>query len=194
MLAAVRAAGPEALTWYRAFLRSIPGEIGCWVRRHFYGFRSGARTRILSGVIIHYPDRLVIGNDVGISDGCQLNAGGRIEIGDGVLIGPHVLIWSQNHAYEEKDLPIREQGYKWSKVTIEDDVWIGAGAIILPGVRLSRGTVVAAGAVVTRSTDSYSIVAGVPAKPVGTRLSRRQCAEPSEKLPGEKGAVGPPLS
>jgi acetyltransferase-like isoleucine patch superfamily enzyme len=145
-------------------------------------------------VFIHYPDRLVIGNDVGISDGCQLNAGGQIEIGDGVLIGPCALIWSQNHGYEERDLPIREQGYKWNKVTIEDDVWIGAGAIILPGVCLSRGTVVAAGAVVTRSTECYSIVAGVPAKPLGVRRSRSRCSETSEKLPGEEGAMDPQLS
>jgi acetyltransferase-like isoleucine patch superfamily enzyme len=134
---------------------------------------------------------LVIGSDVGISDGCQLNAAGGIEIGNGVLIGPYVLIWSQNHGFEQKDLPIREQGYRCSKVTIEDDVWIGAGAIILPGVRLSRGTVVAAGAVVTRSTDCYSIVAGVPAKPQGMRRSGSQESEASEKSPGGEGGHGP---
>jgi acetyltransferase-like isoleucine patch superfamily enzyme len=137
---------------------------------------------------------LVIGSDVGIADGCQLNAGGEIEIGNGVLIGPCVLIWSQNHAYEDRDLPIREQGYKWSKVTIEDDVWIGAGAIILTGVRLSRGTVVAAGAVVTRSTDCYSIVAGVPARLLGMRRSRSRYSETRETSPGEQGAMGPQLS
>jgi len=113
-----------------------------------------------------------------------------IEFGNGVLVGPGVIIWSQNHGYEQRELPISAQGYKRSKVTIEDDVWIGAGAIILPGVRLSRGTVVAAGAVVTRTTDPYSIVAGIPARPLG---SRGACKETSQDSPGEERTIGSQL-
>jgi acetyltransferase-like isoleucine patch superfamily enzyme len=171
VLNAIQVIRSEAVLWFRSMLRSIPGEVGCWFRKRFYGFHSGARTRVLTSVIIHYPEGLLIGNDVGIADGCQLNAAGGIEIGDAVFIGPSVIIWSQNHAYERCDLRIMDQGYERSKVTIEDDVWIGAGAIILPGVRLSRGTVVAAGAVVTRTTDAYAIVGGVPARPLGSRSS-----------------------
>ena len=133
------------------------------------------------------------GNATAPSSSTSRRARGN-QIGDGVLIGPCVLIWSQNHCYEERDLPIREQGYKRSQVTVEDDVWIGARAIILPGVRLSRGTVVAAGAVVTRLTDCYSIVAGVPAKPMGLRRSRSRHPESNEKRPGAEGALGPQVS
>jgi acetyltransferase-like isoleucine patch superfamily enzyme len=120
-------------------------------------------------VIIYYPERLVIGSDVGLSPCCQLNAGGGIEIGDDVLIGPGSVIWSQNHRFNHSGTKIREQGYEPAKVVIEDDVWIGAGAIILPGVCLAKGTVVAAGAVVTRSTEPYTLVAGIPAR----KLRRR---------------------
>lgn len=80
------------------------------------------------------------------------------------------MIWSQNHEYGCLATPIREQGYFRAKVIIDDDVWIGAGAIILPGVRIARGTVVAAGAVVTSSTSPFDVIGGVPAKLLKTRL------------------------
>ncbi|MCS7466770.1 hypothetical protein NZK35_08955 [Stieleria sp. ICT_E10.1] len=66
---------------------------------------------------------------------------------------------------------IREQGYELSPVAIEDDVWIAARSVILPGVRLARGTVVAAGSVVTKSSEPNAIIAGTPAKVIGKRES-----------------------
>jgi acetyltransferase-like isoleucine patch superfamily enzyme len=162
--ARARAARREAAEWGRALLRSVPGEIGCALRRRLYGFRAGEASRVLSDVVIYYPENLTIGRRAGISCHCQFNAGGGIEIGDDVLIGPGALIWSQNHRYSDHGVPINSQGYDRSAVRIEDDVWIGAGSIILPGVCLGRGTVVAAGSVVTESTVPYTIVAGAPAR------------------------------
>jgi maltose O-acetyltransferase len=159
----------EAMEWFRAFLRSIPGEIGCWVRAKHYGFRAGRNVRVLSHVFVYHPRKLVVGHNVGISPMCQINAGGGIKVGDNVLIGPGCMIWSQNHRFSAIEIPICEQEYEFDEVVMEDDVWMGAGAIVLPGVRLGKGTVVAAGAVVTRSTEPYTIVAGVPAKCVGRR-------------------------
>ena len=86
------------------------------------------------------------------------------------MVGPGVMIWSLNHQYKSRGLPIRSQGYCQKPVRIEDDVWIGAAAIVLPGVSLAQGTVVAAGAIVTKSTEPYSVVAGVPACPIGNRV------------------------
>ena len=172
----------EALEWLRAFLRTIPGEVGCWLRRRLYGFKSGRRTRVLSGVMIYYPSKMVIGSDVGISAYCQFNAGGGIEIGDGVLIGPGSIVWSQNHAYESLDAPIRDQGYTRAKVVIENDVWIGAGSIVLPGVRLAQGTVVAAGSVVTKSSESYTVIAGVPARVL--RMRHASAGSRDTQVPG----------
>lgn len=162
----------EIRDWWRALLRAIPGETGCAVRRRLYGFQAaGPGTRVLSGVIVFSPERMRIGADVGISSGCQFNANGGIVLGDHVRIGPGTIVWSQNHEFQNPDVPIALQGYERAAVTVEDDVWIAAGCIILPGVTLARGTVVAAGAVVTKSTEPYAIVAGVPARQVGHRGS-----------------------
>lgn len=159
----------ECRLWFRAFLRGVPGETGCFLRRVFYGFKSASGARVRLNVIIYHPEGLSLGRNSSINDFCKLNAAGGIEIGEYVSIGPGTAIWSVNHKYQSKDLLIREQGYERKKVIIEDDVWIGAHAIILPGVCIAQGTAVAAGSVVTKSTEPYSVVAGVPA-----RLIRRR--------------------
>ena len=172
--------GNELREWFRAFLRAIPGETGCWIRNQFYGYSAGPGVRVLSYVIVYYPERLTLGAHVGIAAYGQINAGGGVEIGDDVLIGPGTMIWSQGHVFDSLESPIRCQGYNREKVVIENDVWIGAGAIILPGVRLAQGTVVAAGAVVTNSTEPLALVAGVPARMIARR---------GEEANGSPGAV-----
>ncbi len=164
-----RRCGREPILWWRAFLRGVPGRSGRWMRNSFYGFQSGQGSCVLEHVMIYHPHNLRMGRNSKITAHCQLNARGGIEIGDDVLVGPQAMIWSQNHRYQLRERRINKQGYDRKKVVIESDVWIAAGAIILPGVRLKQGTVVAAGAVVTRSTEPYSVVAGVPAVPVGRR-------------------------
>lgn len=139
------------------------------MRNRLYGYKAGKGTVVHSDVIVYAPDKLVLGNNVGISPGCQLNAAGGIVIGNDVLIGPGTMIWSQNHQFQSAAILIREQGYEPKEVRIDDDVWIASRCNILPGVHLAHGTVVAAGAVVTRSTSPYEIVAGVPARVIGRR-------------------------
>lgn len=96
--------------------------------------------------------------------------GGTILIGAGCLIANGVSIFASNHGIQ-RGIPIRDQAWQTGKrgVTIEDDVWIGAGAIVLPGAYLERGAVVAAGAVVTGRVSAHSIVAGIPARQISTR-------------------------
>jgi acetyltransferase-like isoleucine patch superfamily enzyme len=103
--------------------------------------------------------------------GCNavMGAGGGIRIGSHVRIGQCVNIHSENHNFSDPGRLIREQGVTYRSVVIEDDVWIGAKATILAGVTVGRGAVVGAGAVVTRSVPSYTVVAGVPARPIGRR-------------------------
>ncbi|MBA3315016.1 MAG: acyltransferase [Planctomycetaceae bacterium] len=141
------------------------------MRRSFYGFHAGPSTRVLENVIVYHPERLLIGTNVGITSGTQINAGGGVTIEDNVLIGPGCFLWSQNHTYRSSCKTIASQGYTYSPVIIEADSWIGAGAIILPGVSIRRGTVVAAGAVVTKDTEPFTVVAGIPARPIGRRES-----------------------
>ncbi len=98
---------------------------------------------------------------------------GGLQIGDGVLIGPNAVIDTTHHRYDMVDRPICEQGQRLEPTVIGDDVWIGANAVILPGIEVATGTIVSAGAVVNKSTEPYSIVGGVPARPIGERPRAR---------------------
>jgi acetyltransferase-like isoleucine patch superfamily enzyme len=95
--------------------------------------------------------------------------GGGIQIGSNVLIGQSVSIHSESHNFQIADQLIRTQGITYVGIVIGDDVWIGSKTVILDGVKIESGAVVGAGSVVTRSIPAYSIVAGVPAKVIGTR-------------------------
>ncbi|MDF1839021.1 MAG: DapH/DapD/GlmU-related protein [Planctomycetota bacterium] len=93
-----------------------------------------------------------------------IGASGPVVIGEQVLMGPRVVILPENHIFEDVNRPIQEQGVERLGVTIEDDCWIGADAKILAGVWIGKGSIVAAGAVVTRDVPAGHIVGGVPAR------------------------------
>lgn len=114
--------------------------------------------------------KLIIGDNCSINTNVQLGASsGKIMIGNNVLIGPNVVLRAADHGIGRHML-IKNQPHTYGEIFIEDDVWIGANAVITSNVVLHRGTVVGAGAVVTRSTDPYSIVAGTPARKIGERI------------------------
>ena len=94
---------------------------------------------------------------------------GELIIGDNVMIAPNVVIRASNHGINRKS-SMRFQPHTYGEIIIEDDVWIGSNAVITPGVILAKGTVVGAGAVVTKSTDAYNIVGGIPARKIGERV------------------------
>ncbi len=110
-----------------------------------------------------------IGNHVDFAWGVLLTTGGGIEIGDRVLIGYGTKILSTNHVIPANREKIFYSGHDKKKVTIEKDVWIGANCIILPGVKIGEGAVVAAGSVVTKDVEPFIIVGGVPAKKIKSR-------------------------
>lgn len=94
---------------------------------------------------------------------------GDISIGKDCLFGPNVTLISENHRFNEIDKPIRLQGNERFAITVEDDCWLGANSTVLAGVTIGKGSVVAAGAVVTKSIEPYSIVGGIPARVIGQR-------------------------
>lgn len=94
---------------------------------------------------------------------------GGVTLGDNVLMGPDVKIYTRNHNIENRHIPIVEQGDSFKPVTIGDDVWIGANVIILPGVSIGTGSVIGAGSVVTKSVPEFKIVCGNPAMVKGSR-------------------------
>jgi acetyltransferase-like isoleucine patch superfamily enzyme len=162
----------ELTEWSLALVRAIPGEIGASLRGWTYRRRLkhlGLNPSISQHVVIRHPEHVSIGNNVLINRGVILQGGGGLIIGDDVMIGPGVYIWSINHGFADCDRPIRLQGYTESPVTIEQDVWLAAGCIVLPGAVIRRGAVIAAGAVVRGEIPANSIAGGVPAKVIGSR-------------------------
>jgi acetyltransferase-like isoleucine patch superfamily enzyme len=141
--------------WYQHVVGATVGpgagiHLGCFVwsyaprqvRRS--GFRVGAHSRI--------------------NRNCCLDVRGPLTIGDNVSVSPEVTILTASHAVNAADFHVELR-----PVVIEDHVWIGTRATILPGVSLGRGSVIGAGSVVTSDVPAFSIVAGVPARPIGTR-------------------------
>lgn len=120
-------------------------------------------------VIFYYPKNIYLGNNVFINRGTYLMAPVKISIGDNVLIGPYTMFNSSSHLYSSKSKLINNQRHKYGKIIIGDDVWIGGHVCILSGVTIEKGSVVAAGAVVTKSVPPYTVVAGIPAKLISVR-------------------------
>ncbi len=113
----------------------------------------------------YFNNTMTIGSDSWIGQGAFLHAGGGIRIGSYVGIGPFVKIITLQHVVDgdvSRPVITREQTY--APVVIEDDCDIGAGAVILPGVTIGRGSVIGAGSVVTKDVEPFSVVAGVPAR------------------------------
>lgn len=112
---------------------------------------------------------LKVGNNSSIGPYSYIGCSGYIEIGDNVMMSPRVSIYSENHNFSETDRPMIEQGVTRSFVIIEDDCWIAANAVILAGVTVGKGSVIAAGSIVTKDVPPYSIVGGNPARMIKSR-------------------------
>lgn len=126
----------------------------------------GARFKVQRPVVIVGGGQIEAGDDVSISAFVHIWGMGGVTIGNRVMIASHTAITSLTHDYTAE----RMHGTVLAApVVIEDDVWIGTHCVILPGVRIGRGAVVAAGAVVTRDVPPETIVAGVPARPLKRR-------------------------
>ncbi|POF42168.1 acyltransferase [Pseudomonas laurylsulfativorans] len=159
----------ELILWTMKLTSLIPGNIGCHIRNAALPYKRGINVKIWDGIHIDSPSKLQLGDNISINRNCLINAGGGVEIGSRTLIGPNVTIYSQNHLYKDMSIDIQQQGYERKPVIIGTDVWIACNAILLPGVTIGNGCVIAAGSVVTHSTPPYTIVAGVPAKVIGHR-------------------------
>lgn len=114
---------------------------------------------------------IILGNFFNSNDRVILNAdiGGTLSFGDNCLVGPGCIFRTANHKYENPEVLIRNQGHEVLDIKIGNDVWFGSNVVVLPGVLLGDGCVVGAGAVVTRSFKSFTVLAGVPARAVGKR-------------------------
>ncbi|MGB3653880.1 MAG: acyltransferase [Rivularia sp. (in: cyanobacteria)] len=130
------------------------------------GDRSIIRTfaRLTSGF-----GKITIGSDCSVNPYTILFGNGDLVIGNWVRMATHVVINPGNHLYDDIDTPIDLQPLTNKGVVIEDDVWIGAGVVILEGCKIGKGSVIGAGTVVTKSVEPYSVVVGVPGRVIKKR-------------------------
>lgn len=131
----------------------------------------GDNVSIEKGVVMSTSEkgRISIGNNVYVGEYSVLSSNIEIEIGDNVLISPHNDIVDFNHIYQDRSVPIPQQGITAKKITIQEDVWIGSGCKILRGVTLGKGAVIGAGSVVTKDVPPYQVSVGNPAKAIKER-------------------------
>jgi galactoside O-acetyltransferase len=187
----------EFFLWIEAFFALIPGKIGRLIRRYYFRSRlnkSGPCLSIGRFVEFSSPKNISFGNEIYIVDGAALRAddgtiivgdkfavngnvrivadcGGKIIIGNSVMIGPNTVIRASNHQFKDAAKDIWLQGQTGGTITIGDDVWIAANVVILAGVRVGSHSVIAAGAVVTKDVPEYSVIGGVPAKLIRKRIT-----------------------
>jgi len=114
---------------------------------------------------------LRIGNNSNIGRYSYVGCSGLITIGDNVMVSPRVSFYAENHKFGDTNRPIRDQGITREPIVIEDDCWIASGAIILAGVKVGKGSIVAAGSVVTKDVPPFSVVAGSPARIIRSRTT-----------------------
>ncbi|SFX23342.1 acyltransferase [Cytophaga hutchinsonii] len=132
----------------------------------------GAYSRIIvSTSLNNIGEYIHIGNNVGIGEFAYLGGGGGLEIGDDCIIGQYLSCHPENHNYDSVDTLIRHQGVSRQGIVIGKNCWIGSKVTILDGVHIGNNCVIAAGAVVTKSVPDNSVVGGVPARVLKSRIS-----------------------
>ena len=160
---------------YNGFAKHLPRS-NKWPNIGQRAFRAACAKRILKSVgrnvnIERHASLqpcISIGDNSGLGVDCDIN--GTVIIGSNVLMGPEVVVYTRNHAYMDREKLILEQGHAEEKpVVIGDDVWIGRRAMIMPGVHIGKGAVIAAGAIVTKDVPEYAVVGGNPAKVIKYR-------------------------
>ena len=147
-----------------AFFNSIKGRF-----LEVNGAKVGKSVVFYPGVFIFPGRNLIIGDCVNFSKGVIVATPGGVTLGNRVLIGFGSKLISGNHSIPSGKGRIFDAGYDRKPILIEDDVWIGANCVVLPGVVVGEGAVIAAGSVVTKNVDPFTIVGGVPARKIKDR-------------------------
>lgn len=184
----------EVYLWLDFLVAGIPGHAGVLARRVWFNRRFNCPSNITIGNSVTFSSprniefgdclaigdhsffsadggRIRIGSGTAFNRGVHINASvcGEIQIGKKCLFGPNVVVRTANHNFSDPEKYIQDQGHEFGNIIIEDDVWIGANAVILPGVRIGRGAVIGAGSIVVVDIPHMAIAVGVPAKAIKYR-------------------------
>ena len=122
-----------------------------------------------SSVIVQGKGVLKIGDNSYVGSYSVIGVNNKISIGNNVMIADSVSIRDSDHQFSLRNVPMRNQGIVSKEIIIEDDVWIGYGAVVTKGVKIKKGAIIGANSVVTRDVDEFCIVGGVPARLIKTR-------------------------
>lgn len=148
---------------------AVFGKIRSVICKPLFGY-CGNNVRVEPYAFFHTGRNIAIGDDSSIGERSRVL--GRVTIGKDVMMGEEVIIMTQNHKFDRTDISMCQQGFQNEEpVVIEDDVWIGARVLILPGIKVGKGAILAAGAVVTKDVPEYAIVGGNPARVIKSRIS-----------------------
>jgi maltose O-acetyltransferase len=162
----------EFWSWYLMLFNWVPGRIGAHLRGLLLGLffgECGKNVLIKENIEIWKPRKLYVGNNSVIGRNNLLNCIGTIHIGNNVKMGPRVSIFTMNHTTINAGMVNLEK--KIAPITIEDNVWVGANVVILPGVIIGKNSIIAAGCVVTKSFPENTVLAGVPAKNIKEKMT-----------------------
>jgi maltose O-acetyltransferase len=153
----------ELWTIYQLFFLFIPGRSGHYIRGFLLKLffkKYGRKITIKENVEIFHPEKLIMGDNSGFGRNNIIDCIGEVEIGNNVRFGPSVMIATMKH----NDINSKEHKNEFKKVIIGNNVWIGHNVTILPGVIIGDNSIIAAGAVLTKSFPNNSTIAGIPAK------------------------------
>jgi len=166
----------DSLEWFflNRIISSFPSQRIRIAVLNYMGATIPKSTAVYGGNEYRNLKGLTIGEGTALGHRCILDARMGLEIGENVCFGTEVMIWSLHHDYN--DLHFKAVG---GKVTIKKFAWLGSRCILLPGVTIGEGAVVAAGAVVTKDVPAYTVVGGIPAKPIAKREEKEYDYSPN---------------
>lgn len=159
--------GKKGNLLFLGYFRNTNGKIGLLLRYIFIkniAKNVGDNVSIQPNVFLFNLQNIEIGDNVSIHPMCYIDGAGGVTIGNDVSIAHATTLISANHTWDDINVPIKYNKETFAPIVIEDDVWIGCGVRVLAGVKISKRSIVAAGAVVNKSFEEKSLIGGVPAK------------------------------
>lgn len=167
----------DSVEWFflNSIISSFPSQTVRIIVLRIMGARIPMSAAVYSGIEYRNPKGLIVGEGTALGHRAILDARMGLNIGKSVCFGTEVMIWTLHHDYN--DIDFKAIG---GEVNIGDFVWLGSRCILLPGISIGKGAVIAAGAVVTKDVPDFAVVGGIPAKVIATRDVKNYNYKPND--------------